>query len=110
MHTDGHIIPIIRDLIDCGVSVVNPQIRANGLDNLVRECKGKVCVSLDLDRQMFPFCSPADIDAHIREAVEKLGAPEGGLWLTAECGPDVPLDNIEAICQALETYRGHYRN
>ncbi|MBM3498680.1 MAG: hypothetical protein FJX74_08395 [Armatimonadetes bacterium] len=110
MHTDGHIVPIIADLIDCGVDIVNPQIRANGLDNLVRECKGKVCVSLDLDRQLFPFCSPADLDAHIREAVEQLGAPEGGLWLGAECGPDVPLENIEAICQALEKYRGYYRN
>jgi len=67
-----------------------------------------VCVDLDLDRQMFPFGTPADIDAHVREAVETLGAPEGGLWLKAEVGPDVPLENVEAICQALETYRGYY--
>ena len=109
MHTDGHIIEIIPDLIECGVNVVNPQIRANGLDNLVRVCKGKVCVHLDLDRQMFPFATPAEIDAHVREAVEALGAPEGGLWLIAETGPDVPLENIEAICTALERYRGFYR-
>jgi len=108
MHTDGHIVPIIKDLIDCGVNVVNPQIGANGLDRLVEECKGKVCVNLDLDRQMFPFCTPADIDAHVRECVEKLGAPQGGLWLEAECGPDVPLENIEAICQALENYRSYF--
>lgn len=109
LHTDGHIIPIIKDLIECGVNVLNPQIRANGLDRIVDECKGKVCVNLDLDRQMFPFCTPADIDAHVREAVQKLGSPEGGLWLLAEVGPDVPVPNIEAICQALEKYRGYYR-
>jgi len=108
MHTDGHIVPIIKDLIECGVNVLNPQIRANGLDNLVRECKGKVCVNLDLDRQLFPFCKPEDLDAHVREAVEKLGSPAGGLWLSAECGADVPLENIEAICVALEKYRGYY--
>ena len=108
MHTDGHIIPIITDLIDCGVNVVNPQVRANGLDRLAAECKGKVCVHLDLDRQLFPFCSPADIDAHVREAIEVLGMPEGGLWLHAECGPDVPLETIEAICVALEKHRAHY--
>ncbi len=108
MHTDGHIYEIIPDLVDCGVNVVNPQIRANGLDNLARVCKGKVCVDLDLDRQMFPFCRPDEIDAHVREAVEMLGAPEGGLWLRAEIGPDVPLDTIDAICVALETYRGYY--
>lgn len=109
MHSDGHIIPIIQDLIECGVNVINPQIRANGLDRLVDECKGKVCVDLDLDRQMFPFCTPQEIHAHVREAVEKLGSPSGGLWLSAECGPDVPLDNIEAICLALEKQRGYYR-
>jgi len=109
LHSDGHFWEVIPDLIECGVSVINPQVRANGLDNLVRVCKGRVCVDLDLDRQMFPFCTPAQIDAHVREAVEKLGDPEGGLWLTAECGPDVPIQNIEAICAALEKYRGHYR-
>ena len=108
MHTDGHIIPIITDLIDCGVNVVNPQIRANGLENLARECKGKLCVALDLDRQLFPFCDPSEIDGHVREAVEVLGSPEGGLWLHAECGPDVPLETIEAICVALEKYRGYF--
>ena len=108
MHTDGHVIEIIPDLTDCGVNVVNPQFRANRLDDLVRVAKGKVCVDLDLDRQMFPFCTPADIDAHVEEAVRKLGAPEGGLWLKAEVGPDVPLENIEAICAALEKYRGYF--
>ena len=109
MHTDGHIVEIIPDLIECGVNVINPQIRANGLDNLVDMCKGKVCVDLDLDRQLFPFCTPQEIDDHIRESVEKLGSPEGGLWLKAEIGDDVPLDNVDAICTALEKYRGYYR-
>ena len=108
MHSDGHMWEIIPDLVDCGVQVVNPQFRANGLDNLVRVCKGKVCVDLDLDRQLFPFCTPADIDAHIEEAVRKLGSPEGGLWVKAEVGSDVPLENIEAICQALEKHRLYY--
>lgn len=110
MHTDGHILEIIPDLVECGVNVVNPQVRANGLGELARVCKGKVCVNLDLDRQMFPFCSPADIDAHVHEAVEVLGAPEGGLWLSAEIGDDVPLANVEAIFAALERYRGHFRD
>lgn len=105
MHTDGRIHEIIPDLKDCGVNVVNPQFRANGLDNLVRVCKDQICIDLDLDRQMFPFCTPKDIDDHIREAVEKLAAPRGGLMLIAECAPDVPIENIEAICNAMEKYR-----
>jgi hypothetical protein len=108
MHTDGHILEIIPDLVDCGVSVLNPQVGANGLENLARVCKGRVCVDLDLNRQMFPFWKPRDIGTHVRDVVEILGSPEGGLWLKAEIGDDVPLENVEAICTALETYRTYY--
>ena len=104
LHTDGHILEIIPDLVDCGVSIVNPQVGANDLDQLARICRGRVCVDLDLNRQKFPFWTPSEIDAHIREAVEKLGSPEGGLWLKAEIGEDVPLENVEAICCAMEKY------
>jgi len=108
MHTDGHILDIIPDLIDAGVKVVNPQSRANGLDGLAQVCKGKVCVDLDLDRQFFPFATPKELDRHVREAVEKLGSPQGGLWLRAEMNYETPLENIEALCNALETYRAYY--
>jgi len=109
MHSDGHILEVIPDLKECGVDVINPQVRANGLGDLARVCKGRICVDLDLDRQMFPFCTPEEIDAHVRQAVETLGSPEGGLWLKAEIGPDVPLENIEAIFTALENYRAFFR-
>jgi hypothetical protein len=108
MHTDGHIHEIIPDLKDAGVNVVNPQVGANGLDNLARVCKGEICVDLDLNRQKFPFWGPEEIDAHIKEAVEKLGSPEGGLWIKAEIGEDVPLENIEAICTSMENYSEFY--
>ena len=104
MHSDGDIKAIIPDLVSYGVTMINPQIRANGLENLERICKGKVAVALDLDRQLFPFATPDEIDAHIREAVETLALPEGGLRVSAEVAPDVPLENIEAICVAFEEY------
>jgi hypothetical protein len=66
-------------------------------------------VDLDLDRQLFPFCTPDEIDAHVRQAIETLGSPRGGLWLKAEIGFDVPLENVEAICTALERHRATYR-
>ncbi len=108
MHSDGHILEIIPDLVDAGVKVINPQYRANGLDELARVCKGKVCVDLDLDRQLFPFATPRELDQHIRGSVEKLGSRQGGLWLKAELNYEVPLANIEAVCQALETYSTYY--
>ena len=102
LHSDGHILEIIDDLIETGVRVLNPQIRANGLDGLRRYAKGKVCLSQDLDRQLFPFATPSQIEDHIGEVFEGLYDPRGGLMLQAECGPEVPLANIDAICRAME--------
>jgi hypothetical protein len=41
--------------------------------------KGKVCINLHLDRQMFPFCSPEDIRNQVSEVIGLLDSPEGGL-------------------------------
>ena len=109
MHTDGHIHEIIPDLIDCGVQVLNPQFRANGLDNLARVAKGKVCINLDLDRQLFPYATPQELDRHVRDAIEALGSPDGGLWLYAEIDDAIPLENVDALWTALEKYRGYFR-
>lgn len=103
-HTDGHILEIIPDLIDVGVKLLNPQIRANGLAGLQEVARGKVALDQDLDRQLFPFATPSEIDEHIGEVVEGLHLPEGGLALYAECEPDVPLANIDAICTSLERH------
>lgn len=105
-HTDGCIHEIMPDLYECGANMINPQYRANGLDNLVRVCKGKIPINLDLDRQLFPFATPSQIDDHIRECVEALYLPEGGLGLNAELNYEIPLENIAAILESLRKYRG----
>jgi hypothetical protein len=101
-HTDGHVLEIIPDLIEAGVTLLNPQIRANGLEGLQETARGKVALKQDLDRQLFPFASPSQIEDHIGEVFEGLHRRDGGLMLLAECEPDVPLENIEAICTTLE--------
>lgn len=102
LHTDGHILEIIPDLIEVGVRVLNPQFRSNGLEGLKETARGKVALHQDLDRQLFPFATASEIEEHIGEVFEELHLAEGGLMLYAECEPDVPLGNIDAICTALE--------
>lgn len=111
MHTDGCIWEIMPDLYACGADVINPQFRANGLDNLVRVCKGKIPIDLDLDRQMFPFATPAQLDEHVRQAVEALWLPKGGLGLSIELDYEVPVDNMAALFEAArkyQDYHGHF--
>lgn len=108
MHSDGCIYEIMQDLKDCGIDMINPQYRANGLDNLVRVCKGKIPINLDLDRQMFPFASKGEIFDHIGSCVEALYLKEGGLGLQAELNYEIPLNTVAYILDALEKYR-HYK-
>jgi len=105
MHTDGMIYEIMPDLAECGVTMINPQVRANGLENLARVCKGKIPIDLDLDRQLFPLATPSAIDSHIRECVETLYLPQGGLGLKIELNYDIPLENVAAILDAARKYR-----
>jgi len=110
MHTDGHIYEIMPDLIECGVDMINPQFRANGIENLKRVCREEqiIPIDLDLDRQMMPFVTPAEIKDHVEECVSTFYLPEGGLSIHVEINYDYPLENIEALLDAVEKYR-HFK-
>jgi len=102
--SDGCLLEIVDDLVECGVSFHDPQVRACGIDGITRAYGGKMCAMVDIDEQMLPFATPEEIDAQVREIVEKVGRPEGGLMLYACPSADVPVENIEAICIAWERY------
>nr|MDO8113840.1 uroporphyrinogen decarboxylase family protein [Candidatus Sigynarchaeota archaeon] len=105
LSSDGNLLSIVDDLIECGVSVHDPQERANTIPGIKKAYKRKMCVDLDLDRQIFPFATPEQLDRQIKRAVEELNGPNGGLMMKAEISDDnVPLENIEAICNAFEKY------
>jgi len=105
MHTDGCVYEILPDLKEAGADMVEVQYRANGLENLVRVCKGKIPINLDLDRQLFPFASREGIGEHIRECIEAFYLPQGGLGIMLSLDDGVPLDIIEAAVAALYKLR-----
>lgn len=103
LSSDGHLLEIVDDLIECGVSVHDPQIRANTLEGIVRAYKGRLCANVDLDRQGFAFMTPAQVQEHVRQIVERMAAPEGGLMLSGSIwDAQTPLQNIAALCEAME--------
>ncbi len=108
LSSDGHMLEIVDDLIECGVSIHDPQLRANTLEGIKRAYKGKMCVHLDLDQQMFPFCQPEELRAQVEAVVKEMGSPQGGLMLSAWVTPDVPLENIEALATAMEEFRTYW--
>ena len=104
-HSDGHINDILPDLIEIGVDVVNCQVAAVGHDWIARNVKGKVTFRTDIDRQhVMPFGSISEVKEEVQRTFEACGGPQGGIVACGEVGPDVPLENIQAMYEAFREY------
>ena len=109
MHSDGDIRSLVDDLIDGGVDVINLQDLVNGIDWIAEKFAGHTCIDLDIDRQNITSRgTPKQIDALIREEVEKLGSKQGGLMMIYGLYPGVPIENIKALMDAMEKYATHF--
>lgn len=105
LSSDGRLLEIVDDLIECGVSLHDPQLRANTLKGIAGAYKGKLCANLELDSQAFPFATVAEIRGQVKEVVDVMADPKGGLMLLAGIyDGNVPLKNIASICKAMEDY------
>lgn len=110
MHSDGDIRTLVDDIIDGGVDIINLQDCVNGVEWIGNKFRGKTCVDLDIDRQHITrFGTPKEIDAHIRRCVETVGCREGGLMMIYGLYPDIPMENVAAVMDAMTRYAGYYR-
>ncbi|MCK5851155.1 MAG: hypothetical protein KAH23_09590 [Kiritimatiellae bacterium] len=109
MHSDGDIRTLVDDLIDGGVEVINLQDLVNGIEWIADKFAGRTCIDLDIDRQSITARgTPKEIDSLIREEVTKLGSKAGGLMMLYGLYPGVPIENVEALMNAMEKYATHY--
>lgn len=103
LHSDGDIMDIADGLLGVGLHVLNPQDVVNGVEQLARAFKGRVCFDLDFDRQhALPFGTRKEIEELVAMEVRTLGSPRGGLSVKAEVRGPVPPENIDALAGALE--------
>ncbi|MFH1732078.1 MAG: uroporphyrinogen decarboxylase family protein [Planctomycetota bacterium] len=108
-HSDGYIMELVDDLLDCGCDILNPQDLCNGIDEIARAMKGRCCIKIDVDRQrVVPFGTPQEVHDLIEEEVRKLGGPEGGLEFVVGIYPPTPAENVDAVCSALEKFRTYW--
>jgi uroporphyrinogen decarboxylase len=109
-HSDGRPLDVLPDLIEIGVTILNP-VQPECLDQaaLKRTYGDRLafwgCIGV---QSTLPHGTPAQVRAAVREVIRTVGAG-GGLVLgpTHSVEPDVPWENIVAFYEAAEEY-GRY--
>ncbi len=106
-HSDGYIEPVIDDLIEVGVDLLNP-IQPESMDPAVikKRYGDRIALWGTVSTQStFPFKGPEDLDKEVKERIKTCG-PGGGFLLapTHNIQLDVPSENIKAFYTAVEKY------
>jgi uroporphyrinogen decarboxylase len=112
LHSDGAIRTFLNDLIEDGVDCIDPvQLQCQGMDadGLKKDFGQKLAFHGAIDTQrLLPFGSTDEVRREVHRCIRAL-APGGGFILTPmhNVQPDVPAENILAMCEAARTY-GRY--
>ncbi len=104
-HSDGDITPIIPDLVEIGVDILNPvQPECMDAAALKRAFGDRLSFWGTIGTQStLPFGSPDDVRREVRARIETVGVG-GGLFLapTHVIEPEVPFENIVAFIEAVK--------
>jgi uroporphyrinogen-III decarboxylase len=103
-HTDGNIEPIISELIEIGVDVLNP-IQPASMDpaKIKKQYGDKLCFWGTIDEQhTLPFGTPEDVAREVCHRLATVGS-DGGLILapTHHVQLDTPLENFWAMVDTI---------
>lgn len=103
-HSDGNITPIIPDLIEIGLDVLNPVQPASMDPKKLKEDFGDhLCFWGSIDEQhTLPFGSPADVAKEVEDRISILGK-DGGLILgpTHHVQLDTPMENFWSMVNTI---------
>jgi uroporphyrinogen decarboxylase len=103
-HSDGFIQPIIPDLLEVGVDVLNPlQPRSMDPAALKKEYGRRLCFWGSIDEQeTLPFGTPAEVRAEVLDRLSTVGK-SGGLIVgpTHHVQLDTPVENVLALVEAV---------
>ena len=105
-HSDGMIASILPDFVEIGVDVLHPQMQLLDARFLADNYGGKISFQCDPDRQaVLPRGTPQDVEHHVQTILETLAPFGGGVIGWGEIGPDVPLQNTEAMVRSFFRWR-----
>jgi uroporphyrinogen decarboxylase len=102
-HSDGAIYPLLGDLVEIGVDILNPvQVSARGMGDtarLKREFGQRLSFCGAIDTQhVLPHGTPDDVRGEVRRRIADLGPGGGYILASVHCiQPDVPVENVLAM-------------
>jgi len=107
-HTDGNIWPIFEQLVNAGITAIDPLEPAAGMDiGEVKERYGdRICLIGNIDcGELLSWRFPRDVADSVRETVARAG-PGGGYILSSSNSihPAVKPENYRAMVQAARRY------
>jgi len=104
-HSCGNVYPLIPDLMEAGVDILNPiQVSAKEMEpeRLKREFGDRLAFSGAIDTQrVLPYGTPEEVEGEVRQRIQELG-PGGGYMIASvhNIQPDVPPENVMAMFRA----------
>ena len=103
-HSCGNVMEIISDLIDIGADVLDP-IQPGAMDagEIARRFGGKIAFYGGINSQELARCTPQAVRDEVRRMIDTVGKPFGNAYMIGPANvltPEVPLENIVALCEA----------
>jgi uroporphyrinogen decarboxylase len=110
-HSDGYITPIIPELIEIGVDILNPiQPRSMNPGEIKKLFGDRLCLWGTIDEQYtLPFTDPVTVRKEVADRIRTVGS-NGGLILspTHNIQLDTPTENFFAMVDAIrKPYRSY---
>jgi len=105
-HSDGNLTPLVAELIETGVEILNP---------VQPECMDPAAIKRDYGerlsfwgtvsvQQTMPFGSPDEVRAEVRRRIREVGRGGGLILAPAHVlGPEVPWENVQAFFEAADS-------
>ncbi|MHB8278314.1 MAG: uroporphyrinogen decarboxylase family protein [Candidatus Humimicrobiaceae bacterium] len=109
-HSDGNIYPIIDDLVEIGLDILNP-IQPKSMDPYyLKKRYGKnlsLWGTIDI-QETLPFGTTQDVENEVKERIKNL-APNSGFIIspTHHVQIDTPLENFFTFWESIEKYGGY---
>ncbi|MBT6144364.1 MAG: hypothetical protein HOH74_02975 [Gemmatimonadetes bacterium] len=105
-HSDGNIWDILDDLVEIGITILNP-VQPECMDPLAIRKRFGTRLAFDGcigTQTTFPFGSVEDMHTRVRDLGQALDASKGGLMLapTHVLEPEVPVENVQAFFEACD--------